>query len=584
MASLGEILNRKEPLEFKSGTFSFPGGELKNEVQEMLGDLQGNILTWHNRTSAHYFFINFKSGPEDLLKAKYLLGMAAEGIESANRNLFRRKIQLELWQRRDLKESEKQALLVQLERGPMEDEPLIVSKENYPYLKALRITSELQLRKTVEENKGNKDSYRKDDFFLSVLLSYRGYGKLGSGHVPPDSLPFREGMARREGLGFLKRDKWSLGAPLNRKLGDPTLAPEDAFVRESARQTDMDALLILACNPGSLNYQATIDAFRDTLREFSDLLHEEIGVAIAGNAAKKSEKERPWYIEPFGFRDGISQPLFYRTDIESQAAASFGNPEGNFKPLADPSAPLGLVLVPDPNGGPYSCGSFFAYRKLKQDIAGFYRTVEQLCERTGSSRDQILAMMMGRKTDGTPLVPPSAGKVGPAFNDFDYSDDAFGSKCPFHAHMRKVGPRADFDSDPREHRIARRGMSFGPKLKRESDNTPTLDGSGNPIPLSNQPGDVGMHFMCAQSDLERQFEHVQKQWANNEFNDYLSKRPGPDPIGGLAQDGKFKNLHFRVDKGELTAEYAQSFDAFVEFLGGEYFFAPSISFFKKLAL
>ncbi len=48
-----------------------------------------------------------------------------------------------------------------------------------------------------------------------------------------------------------------------------------------------------------------------------------------------------------------------------------------------------------------------------------------------------MALMMGRTRDGQPLVKPEAI----ATNDFDYSQDQSGEKCPFFAHVRRANPR-----------------------------------------------------------------------------------------------------------------------------------------------
>ena len=101
------------------------------------------------------------------------------------------------------------------------------------------------------------------------------------------------------------------------------------------------------------------------------------------------------FIEPFGYADGISQPLFLKGDLPS------GLPAGSF----DPSAPLDLVLIPDPNGtGAYSHGSFLVYRKLEQDVAGFNQDVKDLATKIGANPDLAGAYAIGRFKDGTPVV------------------------------------------------------------------------------------------------------------------------------------------------------------------------------------
>ncbi len=112
-----------------------------------------------------------------------------------------------------------------------------------------------------------------------------------------------------------------------------------------------------------------------------------------------------------------------------------------------------------------------------------------------------------------------------------------------------------------EHRIARRGIIYG---KRKFD-------------LSDHPEKgVGLLFMCFQADIAKQFEHLQKM-AN-------AITGGLDPIIGQTANKKTPlQQQWPSDwAGEGRKTKAFNFQGFVTLQGGEYFFAPSISFLRRL--
>jgi deferrochelatase/peroxidase EfeB len=71
-------------------------------------------------------------------------------------------------------------------------------------------------------------------------------------------------------------------------------------------------------------------------------------------------------IEHFGFRDGISQPLYYQADMVEAAPGS-----DTWLPRANPAAALNLVLVNDPFASKKeedSFGSYLVFRKLEPNV------------------------------------------------------------------------------------------------------------------------------------------------------------------------------------------------------------------------
>ena len=82
--------------------------------------------------------------------------------------------------------------------------------------------------------------------------------------------------------------------------------------------------------------------------------------------------------------------------------------------------------------------------------------------------------------------------------------------------------------------------------------------------------------MAYQSDIVDQFEFTQHIWANNP--DFRSRGVGIDPIIGQPKGAGLQKYpsKYGVELGEPF-----DFSGFVTMKGGEYFFAPSISFLKS---
>jgi Dyp-type peroxidase family len=184
-------------------------------------------------------------------------------------------------------------------------------------------------------------------------------------------------------------------------------------------------------------------------------------------------------------------------------------------------------------------------------------------------------MVIGRFEDGTPVALSGAalGANTPA-NDFVYGDpntDPQGYRCPFSAHIRKTNPRGDPNGqtldEQKSHRIVRRGMPYGDPTP-PSSNLEALPETG-----------VGLLFQCYQANLAHQFEFLQRAWANNAE----MARPGTgiDPVIGQSSNGSIPDLRFPTRWG-APGSTPFSFHSVVTLKGGEYFFAPSITFLKGL--
>lgn len=426
--------------------------------------------------------------------------------------------------------------------------------------------------------------------FVHFSLSSSGYEKLGF----PDSI-------QPKGANLQNRKKPN---PTENKLEDDyadvfqngmktrqyALIDPPVSAWEPGFQPEIDALVIIAANdPTALKNKesevvqklnniatiATIERANTVRREFQ-------------NSPEKS------VVEHFGFTDGIGKPLFFKQDVDLEEGETA-------KKLF--RAALNLVLIPDPFGTQnVSFGSFLVFRKLEQNVQGFKKAEVALGQALGISPKLAGAMAVGRFEDGTPLVINSSDG-GTNLNNFSYSGDPVGLKCPFQSHLRKTNPRnesarfggpfAQSEEQELGHRITRRGMTYGS----------LSDFSGN---LDNLPkGGVGLLFMCYQSDIWEQFEFIQRFWSNHprfleqamsvsrsvENPNKNYDKTGLDAVSGQSLPGQRDPLikeepkpaqNWLKERDQPTKKADVNFANFVKLKGGEYFFSPSISFLKNL--
>ena len=195
------------------------------------------------------------------------------------------------------------------------------------------------------------------------------------------------------------------------------------------------------------------------------------------------------------------------------------------------------------------------------------------------------ALVVGRFEDGTPVTLSQEARSENPRNDFDYTGDP-GLRCPFQAHIRKVNPRGSGPggaADERTHIMPRRGIPFEdeprsvhPSDLPESDSVAEFDAKVAPLLPT---GKVGLLFMAYNASLKKQFVFTQKQWANNAG--FPEPAAGIDPIIGQGAAGAGPAWRKKWDD---PASATQNFDfhGFVTMRGGEYFFAPSLTFLKTL--
>ena len=389
--------------------------------------------------------------------------------------------------------------------------------------------------------------------FVSVFLSATGYAALGVSGQAPGSEPqfFKKGM----------RDAVSLTS-VSDKLADW----EPHFTHQ------IDGMVLVGDNDRRF-VQFKRDKIATLLKEGgATIIYEQIGSAVKNHANDG--------IEHFGYVDGRSQPLLLQEDIEREATTA-----GTVR--WDPEFPLNAALVKDPSvADTVSFGSYFIFRKLEQNVQGFKRQEQVLATKlnfVGSEKRELAgALVVGRFEDGTPATLSDEAKGATPPNDFNYENDV-GSRCPFHAHIRKVNPRHPGVAE-RAHIMPRRGIPFTdvPRKVHPSDlpgSVDLADFDANVKP-DLPTGGVGLLFMAYNASLTNQFVFTQQSWANKK--DFPSAGVGADPVIGQGSGTSVAQTWHEDWDDPASITQPLNFANFVTMRGGEYFFAPSLTFFKNL--
>jgi Dyp-type peroxidase family len=326
--------------------------------------------------------------------------------------------------------------------------------------------------------------------------------------------------------------------------------------------------------------------------------------------------------EHFGFHDGISQPaiiglgrdnepaenkiapgefiLGYKNEYGQLTAAPTVLATTDRTGLLPPAIENLLPLSRD--GGTQKDlgqnGSFLVFRQLEQDVRKFWDFMEAAAgnpARPGDSANpndsgaparpadptdmiRLASKIVGRWPSGTALeLSPEKDK--PDLDDknrFNYIPaDKDGLICPFGAHVRRTNPRDSINRGDstsievsKKHRLLRRGRSYG-----------------TPLAASMKPEDIlrgrddgsarGLHFICLNADLGRQFEFIQNFWINNPKFDGLYDEK--DPLTGNYHDPQAQKSTgtFGIPRERLRERFTD-LPEFVTVKGGAYFFLPGI--------
>ncbi|MFN3305432.1 MAG: Dyp-type peroxidase, partial [Roseateles sp.] len=381
-----------------------------------------------------------------------------------------------------------------------------------------------------------------------IALTLAGLKALGVPAARLERFPqaFKEGMAARAGLlGDVRHNHpshWALAAHVN---GIDRFDPANAHVLVQLR--------FAAAEPGD----AFTPADQRRLDELAQALTVGTGLALMAVEPMRSNAADK---EHFGFKDGISQPQLAGgpvgqawDDTVKTGEILQGFPTERDKGYAVPEQPDALL----------DRGTFLVVRKLRQYSGRFARQTYKQAKALGLDHELVLAKLMGRWRDGRPLAAP--GLPGSS-NDFNYAQDALGSACPFHSHIRRANPRdlaGTAFSRSRMPRILRRGMSYGAPVH----------------PDAPDDADRGLVFMAYNAHLAEQFEVVQRWIAGGNASGGYSGQP--DPLLAVV-DGSAGPRLYPFEHNGRAYEIDLGPEPFVTLQWGAYYFVPSIAALKAL--
>lgn len=304
--------------------------------------------------------------------------------------------------------------------------------------------------------------------------------------------------------------------------------------------------------------------------------------------------------EHFGFRDGVSSTGIEGFDSglspgNAIAAGEFIlgylNAYGQYtqRPLLDPNHDPDGLLPQAPDDSRQRDlgmnGSYLVFRQLSQDVAGFWKFIDDKTRQGEGSpnpdaRIKLAAKMVGRWPSGTPLVK-SPDVDDPALcddNDFLYhgSDDRHGLKCPIGSHIRRANPRDSLEPEPgsdrsiavgKRHRVLRRGRTYGPPVANSMEIADILTGGDLAV-------ERGLHFICFNTHIGRQFEFIQHTWVNNPKFDGLYE--DDDPLVGDRGGARGGRGGTFTVQSEPVRTRVTGMPRFVHVRGGGYFFMPGL--------
>ena len=357
---------------------------------------------------------------------------------------------------------------------------------------------------------------------FSFFLSRSGYEKLFPREQDkrhwPKDPSFRKGMKAQS---------------VRERLNDPPLEQWEPRFRENA-----DAMILVADD-----HLPVIESYAQTIIQL--LGEEDIGTLLFEENGK-AFRLHGQTVEHFGYADGIS-------DLECIVGETVTQ-NG-----------LDHVLIEEGDG---RYGSYLVFRKLEQNVKVFFDEIKRVTEALGieGHEEFIGAQAIGRFRNGMPLTlskDPYSRDV--SFGRTEMPSDAGAIRCPFHAHARVAKDAGDDGI-----LIARRGITYD-EIGRDED-------------FAKKPREgVGLLFMSFQKGIYGQFEKLQRYLNSDRYPERA------DPIAGQPAERASQNWnvewvgHREWGNGQrVPTIFASQFSKVVTLKGGDYFYAPSLTFLRTL--
>jgi Dyp-type peroxidase family len=373
---------------------------------------------------------------------------------------------------------------------------------------------------------------------LAVAFSFQGLKAMG---VPEESLAtfppeFQQGMASRAA-----------------ELGDVGENAPEHWEKPLGSQSVH--LVVVGLAPDTARLEDAIHHAREALRDLRGV------VPIWQQHVQASADLR----NTFGFADGIAHPAVEGSGIPGTNPHEAPLKAGEFVlGYEDENHSISPVPQPEVLG---RNGTYAVFRKLHTRVAAFRQQLRQRAKNR-SEEEWLAAKIVGRWPSGAPLAlapdkdDPGLGADPKRNNAFMFGDDPRGLKSPLGAHVRRMNPRDSFIIGlPRLHRMIRRGTNYGPPL---------------PPGVQEDDGiDRGLLFAFVGAHLDRQFEFIQREWAND--GKFIGAPAEKDPLVSTS-DGR----EFTIPKQPIRL-HLKGLPAFVVNRGGEYCFMPGLPALRWLA-
>ncbi len=414
-----------------------------------------------------------------------------------------------------------------------------------------------------------------EDFRFQIAFTHPGIQKLWTKGMYGFGVEFEQGMAtdfRSRVLGDLDES-----APKNWIWGGPNKPSVDLL------------LMVFAINKEGLNQKC----------EEIKLNWSESGI---DHLKSLDAPPNPKGKEHFGFADGISQPTMpglSKADIAENTVAQ-GEFILGYKNGYDqlPLTPLIKKEYDPQNKLPDAKeegfrdfgknGSYMVFRQLEQNVEGFWNQVKEGTKQIQNDKSDCIytaSKMVGRWPNGKPMTqnPENESPFNPKEDYFLYleNDDKSGDKCPLGSHVRRTNPRDVLPDNKAEaaikisnlHRILRRGRIYGPPLHESFEAEKIKD-------TADDGQSRGLHFICFNSNIARQFEFIQHMWCNNTKFDGLYN--DPDPVLGIKDYRDRSKVHDFTIQANPVRQKIHGLSRHVQVKGGAYFFMPGIRALKFL--